>query len=157
MRIKVIYSLFVLGALTLTACHSKQAPVSENKPNTSQYTPDMPNDSTVIKPSVDPNAIDGINVIKYNSGVIKAKGYCSQGKKTGEWQCFYEDGKMWSDEFFTNGYPDGTISVWYDNGKQWYAGQYRNGKPVGIWKFWDKNGTLLRSPNYDKKGTNTAM
>jgi antitoxin component YwqK of YwqJK toxin-antitoxin module len=157
MRRKIIYSLFAISALAISGCHPKQAPETENKPNSSQYTPDVPNDSTVIKPIVDPNAVEGINVIKYKNGIIKAKGYCTQGKKHGEWQSFFEDGKMQSDEYFTNGYPDGAVSVWYDNGKQYYTGQYRNGKPVGIWKYWDQNGILLRSPNYDKKGTNTAM
>src|SRR5579872_7323940 len=157
MRVKIIFCLCAVSVLVFTGCHSKQAPVSETKTPASGYTPDMPNDSTVIKPVVDPNAKEGINVIKYKSGVIKAKGYYTQGKKEGEWQSFFEDGKLQSDEFFTNGYPDGTVTVWYNNGNQMYTGQFRNGKPFGIWKYWDQSGKLLRSPNYDKKGTNTAM
>jgi antitoxin component YwqK of YwqJK toxin-antitoxin module len=138
--------------LCLSACHRRQPPQQQ-----ANGTNDK-NDSVLIHPVVDPNAKEGLNIIKYPNGVIKARGYFDGGKKTGEWQAFYPDGMLWSDEAFTNGYPDGPVTVYYDEyGKKMYEGRYRMGKPIGNWRYYKQSGELMRTANYDKQAPNTAL
>lgn len=154
---KFVFYPILSSLVMLSACHNKPAPVAQSNPAAANYSNDKTNDSSIIKPLLDKNAPDGMNVIKYPDGVIKAKGSIQSGKKVGEWQSFFENGKMQSDEYFTDGFPDGKIQVMYDNGQVMYEGQYRNGKPVGMWKYWKKDGSLLRTTDYDKKSPNIAM
>ncbi len=154
-KLKIIAACGVITAQLLVSCQNSRR--SQQQATGGQENGNE-NDSTVIHPVSDPNAVEGLNTVRYPNGIIKAKGYCSGGKKTGEWQAFYEDGLLWSDEHFTEGYPDGPVTVYYDSfGKKRYEGQYRMGKPVGIWKYMKQDGTLIRTANYDKKAFNTAM
>jgi antitoxin component YwqK of YwqJK toxin-antitoxin module len=143
--------------VALISCNHQPAPKT-SAPATQQIPnsyPDATKDTSGIY--VDKKAPDGLNVIKYKNGVIKAKGYYSSGKRNGEWQSFYDDGKLWSDQYFTDGLPDGKINVWYNNGEKMYEGQYQNGKPAGVWSYWDDKGKLLRTADYSKKSPNTAL
>jgi len=150
-------SLLIFTGIILTACHHNPASQSTTpaasapKASYSDATKDTSN------LFVDKNAKDGLNIIKYKNGVIKAKGYYNSGRKYGEWQSFYPDGKLWSDEYFTLGLPDGKITVWYDNNKKMYEGVYKNGHPIGTWSYWNEEGKLLRTSDYNKKDPNTAL
>lgn len=148
--------------IVVTACHTKQAPpATATNPNTANapvYATAPHNDSaTVQAPKADLSIPDGPNVTKYPDGVIKMKGNYRSGLKEGEWQSFFPNGKLCSDEFFTAGYPDGKVTVYYDNEQEMYEGQYRNGKQCGIWKFWKKDSKTPRISDYDKKPTNVAL
>ena len=111
----------------------------------------------IPKALVDTNAKEGLNQIYYANGVLRAKGNCTKGKKVGEWQSFYQTGKLWSDEYFTNGLQDGQVTVYYESGQKKYDGQFKMGNPIGTWHYWKADGTLERSADYNKKSPNTAF
>lgn len=145
-------------AIIFAGCHNPTAQQSDSQQQQAPVTGyNNGPDTSIAKAMVDRNAKEGLNIIKYKSGVIKAKGYYSKGLKEGEWQSFYESGKLWSDEFFTNGLPDGRITVYYESGQKFYEGEFKAGQPVNVWSYWDKGGKLLRTADYNKKSPNTAL
>lgn len=151
--------LLSISAIALVSCR-KNAAQERTGTNSSNSVPvygTNESNSSLIKLAPDSNAKEGLNVIRYKNGVIKAQGNYKSGYKTGEWQSFYESGKLWSDEYFTSGLPDGKVSVYYDNGQMMYQGQYKNGRPVGGWTYWGKNGQVVRKEDYNKKPANTAF
>jgi hypothetical protein len=93
---------------------------------------------------------DGINVVKWPDGKIKMQGNYKDGKRTGEWQSFYESGKLNSDEFYTNGQNDGKVDVYYENGQKMYEGENHDGKLSGIWHYWNDKGQLVKTVDYTK-------
>lgn len=150
---------FCFITISLFACHqnaSTQQAGSDSSDAVAAYGGTT--DSTPVgKTKPDPNAKEGLNLIKYKDGVIKAKGYYKNGYRDGEWQSFYESGKLWSDEYFTNGLADGKISVYYESGQMMYQGQNKAGKPNGTWTYWNEKGQVVRKANYDNKAANTAL
>lgn len=109
------------------------------------------------KPAMDTNAKDGLNQIYYSNGVLRAKGNYKAHKKEGEWQSFYQSGKLWSDEYYTGGLQDGQVVVYYENGQKMYDGQFKMGNQYGIWHYWNQKGDLTRTANYNKKSPNSAF
>ena len=63
-----------------------------------------------------------------------------QGRRTGVWEAYYENGNLWSQGEYLKGKETGLKIVWYENGKKRYQGTQMNDKPVGEWLFWDKAG-----------------
>jgi hypothetical protein len=154
--------LILLGCMVilLASCHNNPTPNTSDTIKPATPAPDYATggpDTSITKSAIDPNAKEGLNEIRYKSGVLRAKGYYQGGRKEGEWQSFYENGKLWSDEFFTKGIRDGKVSVWFNNGQKMYEGDYKEGKPDGTWTYWNDKGQLQRTTDYNKKPVNTAM
>ena len=77
----------------------------------------------------------------HENGKIKMGGPITpEGKRTGKWESFYEDGKPWSIAEYANGVEIGEKKTWYPNGKLRYQGAMKEGKPTGRWTFWDESG-----------------
>jgi antitoxin component YwqK of YwqJK toxin-antitoxin module len=154
-------TIVFLGITTIifAGCHNnpepqKTVPVAQQAPVVNY--PSGP-DTSFTKAVANPNAKEGMNIIRYKDGVMRAKGNYMNGLKDGEWQSFYEDGKLWSDEYFSKGIPDGKITVWYDSEQKFYEGEYKDGRPVNTWSYWGKDGKLIRTSDYNKKNPNTAL
>ena len=92
------------------------------------------------------------DVFLYPDGTKKVEGWYNQaGKKDGKWTYWYQDGKKWSEGYFTNGIDDKLRTTWHENGQMHYRGKYNKGKRVGTWKFYDENGKVTKEIDYDKE------
>lgn len=77
----------------------------------------------------------------HENGSVKIQGDLDEnGKRTGIWKSFYDDGTSWSVGEFSNGIEVGEKKTWYSNGKLRYQGQMKAGKAHGTWVFWDEKG-----------------
>jgi antitoxin component YwqK of YwqJK toxin-antitoxin module len=89
---------------------------------------------------------------KYESGVIKTKGFFRFGKRHGQWFYFYPNGFMWSEALYDNGKMNGHSKVYYENGKVYYEGNYKQDVAVGVWHYYDTTGALAIERTYDSLG-----
>ncbi len=89
---------------------------------------------------------------KYESGVVKTKGYFRFGKRHGQWFYFYPNGFIWSEAFYDNGKMNGHSKVYSENGKLYYEGDYKQDVAVGHWVYCDSTGTPIQERTYDTLG-----
>ena len=89
---------------------------------------------------------------KYETGVVKTKGYFRFGKRHGQWFYFYPHGFIWSEALYDNGKMNGHSKVYYENGKLYYEGDYKQDVAVGVWKYYDTTGTAVIERTYDSIG-----
>ncbi len=89
---------------------------------------------------------------KYETGVVKTKGYFRFGKRHGQWFYFYPHGFIWSEAFYDNGKMNGHSKVYYENGKVYYEGDYKQDVAVGTWNYYDTTGAPALERTYDSLG-----
>jgi len=89
---------------------------------------------------------------KYETGVIKTKGFFRFGKRHGQWFYFYPNGYLWSEALYDNGKMNGHSKVYYETGKVYYEGDYKQDISVGIWHYYDTTGKLAVERTYDSLG-----
>jgi len=94
---------------------------------------------------------DGVEEIFYPNGKTKTIGEYKDGKRTGEWLAWYENGVPWSQAHFENGLKNGESIVYYPNGQKRYIGYYNNDEKTGVWKFFDEQGKLIKTEDFTKK------
>ncbi len=85
----------------------------------------------------------------YDNGIVQKDGAYKNGKLHGEWDYWYNSGKLWSNATFNEGVKNGKSSVYYENGRVRYSGICVNGKEDGKWSFWDENGKLVKDVFYN--------
>lgn len=90
--------------------------------------------------------------LKYDNGLMKAKGFFRFGKRHGQWFYYYPGGYLWSEGFFEDGKMTGASKVYHENGKLYYEGDYKGDKSVGIWNFYDSSGVRIHIRTYDSLG-----
>jgi antitoxin component YwqK of YwqJK toxin-antitoxin module len=71
----------------------------------------------------------------------------------GEWNCWFEDGKMSASCTFKPNVDklekmNGLYTEWFSNGKKKEEGMYRNGEKNQQWTYWYENGNKKREENY---------
>ena len=81
------------------------------------------------------------------------QGEYHDGKQTGEWTQWYDNGQMKSVDHYKDGIQDGEHTGWYTDGKIAAIGMYKDGKREGVWKRWDPQGFKNWEETYkdDKK------
>lgn len=89
---------------------------------------------------------------KYETGVVKTKGFFRFGKRHGQWFYFYPKGFIWSEAFYDNGKMNGHSKVYSENGKPYAEGEYRKDLSVGLWRYYDTTGTVIKEVTYDSLG-----
>jgi antitoxin component YwqK of YwqJK toxin-antitoxin module len=139
--------LFIFSAGLLVGCHSNK---SDNQ-NSSVTVIDTSKIHAAPKQAPDTAIKDGQVIKRYENGVMKEKSFYISGKRQGECQSFFPNGKLWSDDYFADGLLDGPTASYYDNGQKRYEGAYTKGKPSGIWNFYDNKGKVTSTVNYTKK------
>ena len=149
-RILKISLIIASCSLLLTACKRNNADSQKtDNPPAANNTTRV--DSIATHPDAPTEPVhDGMNVVKWPSGKVKMQGNYKDGKRTGEWQSFFESGQLNSDEFYTDGKNDGKVDVYYENGQKRYEGENHDGKLSGIWHFWNENGKLVKTVDYTK-------
>ncbi|MGP8216248.1 MAG: toxin-antitoxin system YwqK family antitoxin [Bacteroidia bacterium] len=144
--------ILILCTLLLFAC-KRNTNESQKLQNTGPSHDTVRNIDSLQHPAVasNPQVKDGISVTRYPNGVVKMQGNYKDGKRTGEWQSFYPDGKLNSDEYFTDGQTEGNVVVYFENGQKMYEGQNHNGKMVGVWRYWNERGQPTSTKDYSKQ------
>jgi hypothetical protein len=143
--------IIVCGLLFVACNNSNEA--SQNTQSAQPAAAGVPHVDTIRTPKVTSAALaaNGMNTIRYDNGTVKMEGNSKDGKRTGEWKSFFPDGKLQSDEFFTEGKPDGKVAVYYANGKKMYEGQNDDGTLKGVWTYWNDKGVVTRTVDYSKQ------
>ncbi|MFA8451689.1 MAG: toxin-antitoxin system YwqK family antitoxin [Bacteroidales bacterium] len=70
-------------------------------------------------------------------------GEYANGRKTGLWKYFHDNGKQSFNGKFVEGQPHGVHSYYYENGKMREQGKYQMGRKHGTWREYATDGTLL--------------
>ena len=55
----------------------------------------------------------------WRDSIIKSRGDTLNGKKTGHWKEWYENGALWSTGSFSEGEKTGLWKYWYKDGNKW--------------------------------------
>ena len=153
---KTLYLLIVITGLA--ACQSTQkndfntAPPPVVTKDTAAAKAQSEMDKIADELSPPDSNYTGDFFLKYESGVIKTRGYFRFGKRHGQWFYFYPNGQIWSEALFENGLMNGPSVVHHPNGKTYYEGSYKLDKAFGTWKFYDTSGVLAITKNYDSLG-----
>lgn len=79
----------------------------------------------------------------YENGKVKMEGELKNGKRTGIWKAYFEDGTLWSEGKFIDGERNGYGLNYYPNGKLRMEGDYKNDKQSGKWKYYNEQGVLI--------------
>ncbi len=87
----------------------------------------------------------------YENGNKRMAGSYKNEKRNGKWSYWYENGKIWSQAYYSEGVENGIKTVWHENGQKYYEGTIKDDKPVGVWKFWDETGKQVKEVDYDKR------
>jgi len=89
---------------------------------------------------------NGKSIWWHDNGIKREEGTKTNGKKTGHWIAWYENGKIMHDLFYRND----TVyqHAWYDNGKKELQGALYNNKGAGQWYTWFDNGQLHKDVFY---------
>lgn len=74
--------------------------------------------------------------------------HMDKGLLNGESRSYYEDGKPWSLNTYTNDTLNGPYTTWHANGQVYIQGQYVHGEPSGQWSFFKDDGTIARQVQY---------
>ena len=72
-----------------------------------------------------------------------------EGKKQGEWECFFDNGKTKSKGTYVDDVKNGEWIFYYSNGKIEQKGKYEKDKPEGEWVLYHPNGQLWRNETYE--------
>ncbi|GAB3005557.1 hypothetical protein GCM10027051_00560 [Niabella terrae] len=108
----------------------------------------------------------GIWQYYHPNGEIRSKGKIAKGLMEGDWQTFYDNGKIAKTATYVNGLEqgitemfhsngtlgmrvnfekgleEGSMQKFYEDGSMWTSGSYKAGKRVGTWKGYHENGQL---------------
>lgn len=78
----------------------------------------------------------------YNNGNIKSIINWQDGKLNGKYILYENDGTKSMETIYLNGKEDGYYNSYYSNGVLRMSGHYKLGKPVGTWEYFDKTGKI---------------
>ena len=152
--IKNILFIASLTILLISACTSNQK--KEATPLTAEDSANQQIKSQIDKIVDDlaPPDTDytGEFFQKYETGVVKTKGYFRFGKRHGQWFYFYPHGFIWSEALYDNGKMNGHSKVYHENGKLYYEGDYKQDIAVGLWRYFDTTGVPVVERTYDSLG-----
>jgi antitoxin component YwqK of YwqJK toxin-antitoxin module len=85
----------------------------------------------------------------YISGQAEVTGrFNEDGKRTGNWIYYYENGNKWSECEYITGVRNGNSITYYENGNKRYEGSYVDDKQLGHWSFYKEDGSIEREKNY---------
>jgi antitoxin component YwqK of YwqJK toxin-antitoxin module len=78
----------------------------------------------------------------YDNGQLRYKGSFKDGEEDGIWEDYYKNGQLLSKQLFKNGLGDGIWESYHYNGQLDMRGSFKNGKEDGIWESYYSNGQL---------------
>ncbi len=81
-------------------------------------------------------------------GDIRSRGSVKGKDRIGRWTYFFSNGKLLSEEFYTEGKLDGMLKNYYPNGKITEETGYKNGLKNGISKKYSDEGILIEEVTF---------
>lgn len=75
-----------------------------------------------------------------DNGRVELTGTLLDGKRTGMWESFYEDGTPASKGAYKDDEEEGPWVYWFENGRIQNEGAFAKGQPIGIWKGYYEDG-----------------
>ena len=85
--------------------------------------------------------ISGLYTTWYENGQKKDELTCKDGQLDGLWTRWYENGQKSSEETYKDGKSDGPHTSWHENGQKAAEGTSKDGKAVdGSEKYWNSKG-----------------
>jgi antitoxin component YwqK of YwqJK toxin-antitoxin module len=86
----------------------------------------------------------------YNdSSALVAKGIINEdGKRDGNWEEYYSNGKILSKGDYKNNLRNGQWNFFYINGSKEQTGEFVNGKYNGLWKWYYSDGSIWKEEEY---------
>jgi antitoxin component YwqK of YwqJK toxin-antitoxin module len=142
-------SIFLLGACTSSQKKEEKVMTAEDSAN-QQIKSQI--DKIVDELAPPDSDYTGEFFQKYETGVVKTKGFFRFGKRHGQWFYFYPNGYIWSEALYDNGKMNGHSKVYYETGKVYYEGDYKQDISVGVWHYYDTTGKLAVERTYDSLG-----
>ena len=105
----------------------------------------------IVQPASETNSgLNGEQITRYPNGQIKLKGNLKDGKKTGIWYAYYENGVKQSENEYEYDILNGKSATFYPSGQLRYIGYFKNGKKDGLWEYYSKEGELQKSVTFKK-------
>lgn len=81
-------------------------------------------------------------------GNLKTKGWMIGRNRVGKWVYYFSDGKLFSEEEYSNGKLSGVVKNYYRNGKLTEETNYENGQKNGLSKIFTDAGVLIEEVYY---------
>lgn len=78
----------------------------------------------------------------YNNGNIKSIINWEDGKLNGKYILYEKDGTKSMETIYFNGKENGYYNSYYKNGVLRMRGQYKMGQPFGTWEYFDSTGKI---------------
>ena len=145
----ILFSTLVV----LAACQSNQkSEIGKSDTDTSATHVQTEIDKMVDEMAPPDSNYSGDFFLKYETGLMKVKGFFRFGERHGQWFYYYPNGLLWSEALFDNGKMDGASKAYEINGKVKQEGVYKKDKPVGEWNFYDTSGVCVFIRTYDSLG-----
>ncbi len=92
----------------------------------------------------------------FHSNEIKmVEGYYKEGKRSGEWTWWFENGKIDGHEAWKDDKKNGLWVFYNKQSVKTYQGFYKNGRKEGKWKYYDAQGRIMYEETY-KNGKQTG-
>lgn len=103
------------------------------------------------------NDIGEWTIYHENNGTVKAKGsFGNDGKRTGTWHWYYNNGRDRETTGYVEGNRSGASETWYENGSIKGKYTYKDDKLDGeVWEY--NNSGMITSHGYYKDGTPTGI
>lgn len=92
--------------------------------------------------------LDGKSCSFYEDGNLKWRGTYKDGKMTGKWEFWDDNGNKYCEVYFNNDVYNGSFRSWHANGNLKEAGHYSNNYKTGKWIAYDETGNVLNELDY---------
>ncbi|MDP4280728.1 MAG: hypothetical protein Q8867_01125 [Bacteroidota bacterium] len=93
---------------------------------------------------------EGDEITYYPSGGKSDFISWKNGKKTGSWVQYYQDGKIKLKGMYLDDLREGPVEAFFLSGQKIFTGQYHKGDPDGIWIYYNEKGEITRKESYEK-------
>jgi|GEM_PF-3425048 len=102
------------------------------------------------------NGIQDGEWLAYEKGKILTRGTFKNGKSTGLWTFYFDNGNVYETGLQIDNKREGLWKRYYETGEIFLVGKYINDKEDGIWKLFYKDGKT-KSTWYYKDGRNIGL
>ena len=90
----------------------------------------------------------GVWTTYYENGQKSSSGLFVSGNREGNWQWWYDNGQLKDEGKFDKGRETGIWTSYYNNGAKSGEGEFKEGKREGHWTWWRENGEVWRETDY---------
>lgn len=135
-----------LVILVFLSCNNHEKKVEESLiPESSNDTSFTETDTSLTR---NVSHADGPYFEKNEKGIVLEKGTYKNGKQSGKRYLFFEDGKIKTEENYSEGNFEGPFKEYFKNGNLYQEGIYKNNSMTGVWKTYYETGELKEEVSF---------